>query len=398
MAVTFTQSPVLYNPSDNPIVWVFNSTQASQPNFRFLVEVFQTDGMITTLHSQHFIFPNPRTRGKFDLMPIAQALCNVDDTISYASIVQENRNWKRFFIKVTEVYGSPLAPDDDITSSEIIAFKGCFSNEFFVQYQSQANQYIQGGISRRFSTFRDRLNVIDVRLKGSFFIGIINDLSAITEVKMSLYNESNTVINSANVTLDSTRISLINLDPELWISSTSLTSSDFNDATYFEIFIIRNDNNTRVSEIRRFNIDKRECYFGRQITFLNKFGTYETFVFFHNQELNTEISEKSYGRGFGDWVGLTYVFDPAKSGEYDYLKQMQDKATITSDYINENQFNWLVNEVLESPLVMAQNENQTPYKVLPRNAKYTQAQGRFDELFDLSVECYLPNVRNSPLI
>lgn len=397
MAVTITQSPPEYTPSDNPILWVFSSDETAQPNFRYLVEVY----INSVLHSQHQVFPENGIYGKFDAMSIAKSICTYDEP-NITDIVQENFNWTRMQIKVIELYGTPPAQEDDATSSEIFPFKACFSNDFYPTYLNTANQYIQGGISRKFSSFRDKANVIDIRLQGAYYIGIINDFDTRTVVRCNLYQEDGTLIAGAQVSLTisliATRITTINLDPQLWIAGTALTTGNYDDASYIEVYILETSGNTRVSEIRRFDIDKRDCYFGRQLTFLNKFGNYETFVFFHNQQTKTAINQESYSKGFGDWSGNDYVFNPAKSGTFDYVKRMTDKASITSDYMNQEVFNWLVSEVLESPFVLAQNDNLTPYRVLPRNGEYTEAQNRFEELFDLTVDCDLPNMRFSPLI
>jgi hypothetical protein len=142
-----------------------------------------------------------------------------------------------------------------------------------------------------------------------------------------------------------------------------------------------------------------ECgYFGRSLTWVNKFGSFDNFLFFHNYEQSTDINQQSFARQYGGWVGDDFVLDATVSGTSDIVKNMTDKARIVSDYMTMDVFNWLTRSLLESPFVLAQFEGQTPYKVLPRNATYSEAQDRFDELFSLVVECELPNERQSQTI
>jgi hypothetical protein len=394
MAITINTTPTGYLPSDNPIILRVSSNQTAQDDFFFVVLVYVN----AVLHSRHKVFIESNNFAKFDFSKVAKSICT-SYKYNSTSVIQENQNYKAFTYAVEEWYNGGL---QNVSISGLVTpfyvFKAKLSNEEFVTYLSQQTQYIQGGISRRFLSFRSPSNITDMRLNGDCFIGVINNSSSITNARLNLLDENGVIVDFVEITMSSTRIALINLNPVLWIASTSLTINEYLASAFVELYLIRNDNGIRVTEVRKFRLDKRGCYFGRQLTFLNKFGSYESFLFFHNQVAETEIQEHSYTRGFGEWVGDNYVLDPTTSGNFDYLKKMTDKVEITSDYINQDQFNWLTREVLESPLVYAQFENQVPYRVIPRNGTYRQAQDRFEELFNLTINCDLPNVRYSPLI
>lgn len=397
MAVTIITNPNEYTPSDNPIVWTFSSDETAQPNFRFIVEVY-VDG---ALDSSHEVYPEVGNRGHFDASPIAKRVCAFMRP-ALNVIVQENKNWQPIRIKIIEYYGSPLAFHDAERSLPVYAYKARLSNEEFDLYRTQSNQYIQGGVSRRFNTFLNRTFDVEMRVNDSYLVGIINDNDTLTAIKVVLYDATNNIIATARVTTvvdtEATRINIYNLSPALWIMNTPLTSANYNNAARFEYFVERTDNNTRVSEIRSVTFN-RECgYFGRQLSWVNKFGSFDNFLFFHNQQAETEISEQSYEKQYGGWVGNDYVLNASEAGTRDYIKNMKDKVRITSDWMEMPIFNWLTRSLLESPYVLAQFEGQTHYLVLPRNTTYAEAQDRFEELFSLTVECDLPNERQSQLL
>jgi hypothetical protein len=397
MAVTINNSPTTYTPSDNPIIWRFSSDQTAQPNFRFIVEVYVN----SVLYSTHDVFVERSNYAHFDGSQVAQQVCEFE-TPDLTLIAQENKNWQEMYIRVREYYGTPLAFGASATSADIYPFKARLSNEEFDVYRTQATQYIQGGVTRRFNTYLSKDINLEMRLNDNYFDGIINDFDSRTVVKVNLYDDTDTLISTAQVALKdgiiSHRISLINLNPALWIAQTSLTSGDYAQCVYFEYFILETSGNTRVSEIRRVYINAECGYFGRALSWLNKFGSFDNFLFFHNAQNDTEISQQSFARQYGGWVSDEYVLDATVSGTSDIVKNMRDKARIVSDYMTMDVFNWLTRSLLESPFVLAQYEGQTPYKVLPRNATYSEAQDRFDELFSLVVECELPNERQSQTI
>jgi hypothetical protein len=153
-----------------------------------------------------------------------------------------------------------------------------------------------------------------------------------------------------------------------------------------------------MSEIRRVYLNKECGYFGRQVYWVNKFGSFDNLLFFHNQQAETEITKQSYSKQYGGWVGNDYILDASTSGKNDFVKDMSDKVKITSDWMTMDVFNWLNRSLLESPYVMAQKNGGIPYRILPQNATYSEAQDRFEELFGLTIECELPNMRKSQTI
>jgi hypothetical protein len=392
MAVTFNDNPTKYTPSDNPIIWRFSSDETAQPNFVFVVEVY-IGGL---LYSTHKRFVERSNFATFNGMEIAKNVCAFHNP-NQAVTVQENSIWTTMYIKVIEMYGTTPTLEDDATSTTIYPFKASLSPEEFDLYRTQANQYIVGGVARRFNTFLSRLLNLEIRLNDHYWDGMITDDTENIRIKKILYDADGVQVATAEVNVRF-NITLVNFNSSVWIANTSLTSQNYIDSNYYEYFFIRSTDNTRMSEIRRVYLNKECGYFGRQVYWVNKFGSFDNFLFFHNQQAETEITKQSYTKQYGGWVGDNYVLDASVSGKNDFVKDMSDKVKITSEWMTMEVFNWLNRSLLESPYVMVQKNGGIPYRILPQNATYSEAQDRFEELFGLTIECELPNMRKSQTI
>ncbi len=72
MAVTISQFPADYTFSDNPLTFVFSSTQTAQANFSFIVETYFNAALV----SVDRVFPEVSGYAHIDVSPIVKNLLN----------------------------------------------------------------------------------------------------------------------------------------------------------------------------------------------------------------------------------------------------------------------------------------------------------------------------------
>lgn len=396
MAITIEQTPRDYTPSDNPIVWKFRSDEYLQPNFSFVVKVY-VNGI---LDSAHEVYPERNNfsggYGKFDAMSIALRECEsfVPDLVN---MIQDNKNYKPIKIEVFERYGTPPATITPGTmSDEITAWKACMDDYEYAKFYSDGLPW----------TFLTHLPVdlpMEIRLADPFFLAWIGDNTDCL-VYIMLWRSDGTDITDTFVPIPALVNVLVNLSPTQLVDEGFFTDANFEECDYYTYQLVTTVGSFPLSELRRVNLNKQECYYGRGLWWLNKLGGYDQYCFYHNYNVSTNITQQSYGQQLGGWDTsfgpVLYVFDAGLAGTYDYVKDMDDGFEVTTDYMDVKTFNWLCFSLLESVLVFAiyEGDRVGNRHILPRNTSWAPGQDRFEELFNLTVTGELPNGRKSQTI
>lgn len=131
MAVFIGQQPQQLARSGNALTYTFTSDQTNQTNFYFLVQVFKD----TVLHSEHKVYPDNGTYGRFDLSQIAEYELSKPNIPS--STYVDAGNYADFEITVKEFYGTTPTEGASASTSQSIVFKAKqskFENFNFSEY------------------------------------------------------------------------------------------------------------------------------------------------------------------------------------------------------------------------------------------------------------------------
>lgn len=379
MAVTITQSPQLYTPSDNPVVWVFSSDETAQDNFTFIVELY----IGGALDSRHLVFPERDEYAHFN------AVERLTARIQKASITQvavkDAENYNSCYIKVYEKYGTPATLQASATSSTIYPFKCCLSDAEFAAFDY--TDYTISGTSKLFLTEFDRDNY-DLPFQRSFILQIITNAQSRT-LNIDYFTSSGVLTFNETFAISNTiRIAQFNLNSAL--------IADTVDTAYFEVSV--KSGGTKVSETitinRMFNDD---CQTRSHLIWLNKFGSFDQYTFTHNKTETVEIQRFGYEKQFGAWDGTDYVFNTENTGKQDYLSVMKDGGEISSDYLSEELQHSVV-KVYESPYKLLQTATEEYQQITIKNSSYAKQQKRFEELFNEVVNYELSSGRKSQTI
>jgi len=154
MAVSISQFPADYTFSDNPLTFVFSSTQTAQANFSFIVETYFNAALV----SVDRVFPEVSGYAHIDVSPIVKNLLNkpvINNSIYSESGISADIN-----IKVIENYGTPPVDQADLTSATIPVIKGCLSDMAWTTYT--APDYMVASVGAQFMTEMNSLKGIPV--------------------------------------------------------------------------------------------------------------------------------------------------------------------------------------------------------------------------------------------
>jgi len=381
MAVTIYDEPQAISPAGNPLMFTFSSDQTGQDNFSFIIEVYVN----SVLHSTHQVFRQFGTLSKFDCSGILASTLSspliVDGTLTtfYDSAINE------YNIIVYEKYGATPTIQDDATSSTRIAFNGALRHQDWIGWDYQ-NYNADTNNSTTPITF-----LIDFPSGNKFFCGLeervflgIFCLDTGVNVRVRLYNSSNTQIATDLVALTLSDLIVIDASPSTIISETSITQGNFDAAAYYTIEARPTGAGANLGASQAFRIDiDTECkrYETRRLHWLNKYGVWDSFTFSLVSIDSSTVQSNGYQREKGIWDGTSYTYPYYQGEKTTFAKTSTDQLVLNSDWINEDVQQWLVRGLYESPVVYLEVEDGTEFEpVNVTNSSYQFKTRRRDGL------------------
>lgn len=377
MAVTINTSPTDYSLSGNPFVFVFSSNQTGQANFYFLVELY-ADG---TLKESHKVFVETGIYSHFDCSDFAERYCSVPDISD--SAIYDTANYVEIRIDITEYYGTPATAQASNTNS-IYAIKGKQKKSDFLTFDP--NDYTFSPDKLWLTTF-PRTEKIYIKLDE------INKYTYITNTEtlrhfVQLFQANGTPIASAstsNIARD--EVTTVNITNADLLATYGFSQANINLADYIEIWWYDGVNE---SEHLQLWIDNRcESTSAKQVLFLSKIGAIESYRFINRSQENARVRGTEFQGQFG-YLDDGGTYDYQLGGLTDFVKTAERGYTMTSDWMNEDEYLWLVENLIESPLVYI-NEGGTLIKAKVGTSQWKQLTNENEMTLNLQVEFKFDN-------
>lgn len=402
MAITITQEPQKYTPSDNPIVFVFKQPLTvsgnTKYNVSFVVKTFVNGAEIGTFE----VFPELTTSdhyAKIDLSDKVRAYINnhsVSNSTASPTFLYDTQNYVETYITIYEKYSTD--PDvaattqpTGVTSITVIPFKGSLSRSEFKEWDYTI--YKKGGLGKKFLTDKISSDLFGATIysatekKGGTTILSWLDNSDL-DTPANYYVKFVYLLSSGNVTQTTTfntsyqgAVSALrfNLDEQLDLGN--ITQATYDNCTGVQIAV---QNLSNVGIMGVYTITFSDACFdkGANILWLNKFGSYDNFRFTYNSRYKAKIESKSFSKKQGEWNASTNTYNVNNNtfGKIDYLKTITKQLELSSDWLDETTQNWLV-QLYESPLVYL-NEGTEVENVVITDSSYQLKQSEHDELFN----------------
>lgn len=363
MAVTISSTPKQFSPSDNPLTFRFTSTQTAQANFSYIVETYLDNVKV----GEDRVFPESSTYAHYDCSPIVLSLMPLP---SYKTALWQDAGITgELHVKVYENYGTPPVNQASATSATIDIFKAGLSDEDWEVFDAPTDWK-----NLLFLTNFPRDQRWEVLRGVDFYLNMITDASKQLEIK--LYDSNNTILDTYTDTQNYV-IAQLNLNSDLLTSTAGFSSGDIADASYYTVQI-------GTSEIITIHFFEDDCNQPNTLMWLNDYGAYDSFIFSHNLEVQGNVTDRKFTKQFGEWSGTNFNYDSANSGEQRVGTSTKKQGTIYTDWITQEQQNWLV-ELYSSPQYRLYKPDATYSSIVVTSNQFTYKQQRFEELINESV-------------
>lgn len=358
MAITIRREPTIFDPACNPVEWTFESDEAAQPNFSFIVELY----IDAALHSTHEVFPESANTGKFNAQAITRAAA-LNNTFTRTDLDIDtfvNYEWS---ITVYEKYGTP--PVADLGSAEsslgLYLINGAFRQLKWIDWDYQDYSIGPGGKTNLFLTDFPRNRKDMIGITESKFLSIINSDDTACDADVVLYDITGSVVASATWNTGLWKVPMLQIGPDVLIPETSLTTANFSNAYKYTVKLTRLTAPLKVSEIYTLYMDHGcERYTRHRLHWLNKYGAWDSFTFTLVSDDSSDVTINNYQRDSGVWDGNDHNYLIRTGSQMTMSKYSVDKMLLNSDWIHEDVQQWLVRELYESPRVYLQLQDDEP--------------------------------------
>lgn len=373
MAVTITQEPAPYSPSGNPLMYEFSSTQSGQANFSFIVETYVNAAKV----KEEKVFLERSNKAHIDISETVDDL--LDAPTPLTDFESDSGTSADIYIIVRENYGTPPTNQANATSSTTVAFKGEISKERFIDVnfntQYRVNKWLTNHPTNNIEILREQTAICSMLTDSSYLLTV------------SFYDSAGALITTHTDT--QTRVIWqFNLSQSSMVAAGVATQIQLNNTSYFTIQIDS-------SETLTFTYLDNYCYNPKSLLWVNEYGSFDTYIFNHNDIRKGSNTSKSYTKQFGGWDGTTFGYDALDSGNIDYVKTEQIEGSLVSGYMTEEIHDFIV-ELYNSPFYLlydAAGNGAESISVTSNNWNYNT--NRFDDLIMEEVNYKLSNTKKS---
>lgn len=346
MAITIVEQPLTHTPLYNDAVVIMGSPLANSPKFMYCLDVtLVLEGMsnqyLGRLKTPAVVDPNTLfNRGFFNIKELLKS-SNYFQTKS--NFIFSDKSHPIILTPGEEYASSPSGVATYYASSAIIntvVFNGALRLNEYIDFvptdlintttiaaSSGIGQYLMSSYTDSKEILKSTLNELTFLCNGG-----TNTRALVT------YYNGNTLLSTQTVALTTANRTDITVNG----SYNSLAVPPT--ATKYTIALERISNGNDLSPTYTYNlVDACSIYPTLNVYFQNKWGAYDSFIFNLKSTKNDSINRKTYQKQ--DRYLSTYnAYDPAIRV---YDSEIKTKHTLNTDWINEEQLNWL-SELVES--------------------------------------------------
>jgi hypothetical protein len=402
MAITIDDQPYQYTPIGQRLMLVASSDNVANAGFRFVFDfgAFQVN-----------VQPNANGKGILDLAPIfRESLQHDAGTASESNIGIEYNSVAFISCTIKEgwlvdgvftVSGSGMADIDDVYAflAEYQVSDGYKPNPNFRYATSGANRYLLSertydthkwseapsrGLSQDWVYIPTRLADFG-QLYSLSNNGLLEDSTA-TDLFVSTYDNSNTLIEATNYTLftDDNSVSRLGAYPQNLIND----GADFTNVKYYTIQAgasILPPIYTPASNVYCFYLVPDDCRFDNvRLGWSNTCGGVDYFNFTKKSELSFSYDRKQYQKVVGTYNEASFGFNTYDRGATDRYVNTTKGLQINSDWVTVGEFN-LLQTLCRSNDVFIINDDGTQTPVLVDTQNFVIKDERYSKLYNVTL-------------
>jgi len=383
------QSPSKFSPAYNEVVYVVSSTNQSQPNYKYICDIYAADG--TTRIARIKRIPQPDGYGMFDLHRILENYVSLDINATTFNFTTNAKSFYGFVIKFGEEYGpsttGPVQYLGLVTDSKRYVYNAIFDFPDFTVY-NQSDWLIATATQKMFLTNAPR--ILYVRPGTNAWLHFMTDTNVVAKLILKTYDDSGTLISTfslsntlTDMSHDQNRFLRVPSGPaNAGIAfSTSLTSSIHHYTLHLE-----DSGSVAISETFTFNIKTEGTkYSWYRLHFLNKMGGFDSFDFKQLSRASINISRNSFKKYIGSEIAGSWSYGASEREYTQYDTQVREKITINSDWITDIEAIWL-EELFTSPAIFLERADNSLIAINIETTDYEMQKKANDKLINIQAE------------
>jgi len=392
MAITIHANPKDFAPVYNKMEYLISSTNTSEPNFAYLVDVYINGSATKTVRLRIPVRPSD-SKGKVDIHRVLESALtsNVGSPTGTAGTYEAANSSLSYIVKFGEEYGTTLTQYPDLTvDSSRKAFNASLEKRPFINWD--VTEYEMDGITKKFLTNMPDNNKVSIDSHGWLYFKEETVLSIYTVVT---YNSSGTLISSFKIDatatsgdiqfIPSSPASLNNIDN----ANIILGSQPIIDSTVASYTICLGlVSPLSSSETRTFQIEESCKYNSNTLIFQNNLGAFDSFTFYKGDMSTTDIERKDMKVNVDNVVSNDIVYSMNEREKVTYYTKKSETIKLMSDWISEEESNWLL-ELISSPEIYLQEGNELTAVAKIKATNYVKKKVVRDKLFKIDVELEL---------
>lgn len=370
MAISLISEPQLYQPVNNPIQFVFDSTNKNSCDFCYIADVYVNGNFIVSLKS----FPDGTNGyGTFRLERVLKDYLSHDVHNDLIGFDNNPNSIITYSVEIIERANSQANCTGDVvdsavlyTSSDKHAWNGALSYRDYSLFNYQEYVAINALTSTPLTSGRS----LTVRENIDFVLSVLQwdngGASTIDALKIETFDVNNNSLGT--FTIDNT-ITAISAAEDLCLSigvgthqlngATLSTGSQpviDSDVDHYTVWFIESGGAQTTHQIT-FYID-RECNDYRKfpIYWLNRLGGIDSYTFILNHSRSVDISRKEYHRP------LPAQYAQGDRGISILNVEAHERFTLNSTWMTEAEAEW-IEELFTSPVVFMQDREGTVFNV-----------------------------------
>jgi hypothetical protein len=396
MAITILDTPAAYSSMHDDLWYVASSTNSGTTNFKFIVDVYVNGA----LAGRSKVFPSPSgSYGVYNASPIVRSyVTNYFEPSGTSILVSSNDKIKvNYVISVgEEVSGVTTA---NLASGSFSAYN--FYPPLFADILATnaeiplvLSDYYNNLLIENFSDdwLTERNEVVDIEYGDNFYATFFKVTAGSYLGKVEIVNPNGTIAStySASVSMAG-EFNLFNCSAasiNAFAGSTIITENTYGYNVYLTLGVA----NTRKIQFLQKCYPKFRQY---NLHFLNRLGGWDTMKFALVNRRSTDFQRSAYRRNDWQLVGNQMQnvdsYNRYNETTLNYAIQHKDKYHLISDWVTEQDYDWLQQLVSSSIVYMEVLGAYFPVTVLSNTYSYklTAADKLFNFEIDIEVGKYI---------
>lgn len=391
------------NPAFNDIECLVDSSQKLQPNFKYVFQVYVNGLLIATKKT----IPEPDNQygycniGEIIASYIETQIPNFDTTNGFDYALSSPV--LKFDVYYGEEYGEPPATFEPTDSSlDRTAWCASFIHTRWInRIKFSPGAAFDPFVMKPTSTTRPFLTnyktpKVGVADLGWHFI-LLEDAADADNCIVNTYDSAGGLINTfvfdnglAVSSPESLMLSVASAPQSLNNIATLSTGAQPIITSAVDTYTIqlRDSTNATIGEEITFEICEPCRYERYRVHFLNEFGGFDSFNFDSRNQITTSVTRKQYSKKVNRLSSGGIERGQQYDGKQDYWASSQDSLKLRSDYLTEDEHNWLKELVNTTQLYLEFDDSGTnnfrPIRM--KSSSWKQKETTIDKLFKLELD------------